>query len=70
MEKFWMVLVDNTRGCTYKHYSLESARIEAERLLNLPSNYGRGATILESVEYGKIKVPVTWDKIYYEGQEI
>jgi hypothetical protein len=70
--KFWMVLIDGTSGCTYKHADLESARVEAERLLRLPSNYGKGATILEAVEYGKIKpAPVEWQPIeYYEGKEI
>jgi hypothetical protein len=53
--KFYMVLIDGTRGCTYKHADLESARVEAERLLQMPSNYEKGATILEAVEYGKIK---------------
>lgn len=59
--KFWMVLVDDTRGCTYKHGTLGSARKEAERLLRLPEHSGRGVSILEAVEYGYIHYPpVEW----------
>jgi len=67
-----MVLMDNTRGCTYKHFSLEAARIEGERLLRLPGNENRGVTILEAVEYGKIVYPpVTWEPVaegMYQGK--
>jgi hypothetical protein len=75
MDKFWMVLIDGTESCRYKHPTFESARIEAERLLNKTGNFGNGATILEAVEYGKIKLnPIEWAKIDqivgYEGREI
>jgi len=72
--KFWMVLVDGTFGCSYRHPSLESARREAERLLRLPSNQEKGVTILEAMEYGRIKYPpVAWEAIpygMYQGEEI
>jgi len=55
-EKFWMVLIDGTRSTSYKHTTFDSARIEAERLLKL-CEPDRGATILEAVEYGRIKNP-------------
>ena len=60
-EKFWMVLVDGTETCRYKHETLELARLEAERLIKLPLNYGKGVTILEAIEYGTIIYPpVEW----------
>ena len=72
MERFWMVLIDGTRGCSYKHLTIESARAEAERLLRLSSNIGRGATIIEAVEYGRIVYPpVIWSPVaegMYKGE--
>ena len=65
MEKFWMVLVDGTEFCRVRHSSLEDAKAEVERLLLLPGNQGKGATILEAVEYGKAPVilPVEFEPI-------
>jgi len=72
MDKFWMVLIDDTSGCRYKHPTFESARIEAERLLRDESNQGKGATILEAVEYGrKVYPPITWEPVangIYKGE--
>ena len=74
MQRFWMVLIDGTRSTSYKHPTLESARIEAERLLRYPDNYLKGATILEAVEYRSITYPpIQWDKIsdgIYQGKEV
>ena len=59
--KFFMVLVDGTHSCSKKHYSKHEAVIEAERLVRLPSNQDKGATILEAIEYCKIEYyPITW----------
>ena len=72
--KFWMVLMDDTMSTTYKHESLESARSEAERLLKQDRYNGRGVTILEAIEYGKIVwPPVEWSTYRggtYQGTEI
>jgi hypothetical protein len=61
MDKFWMLLVDGRESCHFCHMTLESARREAERLLNLPENLGKGVTILSAIEYGKIQIhPIDW----------
>ena len=62
--KFWMALIEGTGGCSYRHPSLEEARKEAERLLGLPGNLYKTATILEAVESGKfVPTPVRWEEI-------
>ena len=53
-KKFWMVLVDNSDGCKHMHSSLGAAKQEVERLLQLPGNREKGATILEAMEYGTV----------------
>ena len=60
-DHFWMVYIDGKGGPTKKHYELNEARLEAERLLRLPSNQGCKAYILEAQSYGMIEqVPVVW----------
>ena len=62
--KFFMVLVDDTRCCSKKHSTKRGAKAEAERLVRLPSNQDKGATILEAIEYCKIEYyPITWQGI-------
>ena len=63
-EPFWMILIDGTASCRAKHRTCMEAQDEAARLLSLPENAGRGATLLKSVAYGKLKIPpVLWREI-------
>ena len=64
MEKFYMLLVDGTNSCRYKHLTLDEAVEEATELLHQPQNYGKGITILKSISYGKVETsPVKWGEI-------
>ena len=64
MQKTWMVLVDSTTFISKKHPTPEEAKLEAERLMLLPGNLGRGATILEAVQYGKMRrEPIVWEPV-------
>jgi len=59
--KFWMVWIENKRGPTKKHSTLDEARQEAERLLRLPENKWLIAYILECVSFGVIaNPPIIW----------
>ena len=64
MRTFWLLLVDGTRSCEYRHDTIESARNEAARILNMPYSQGKGITVLQAVEYGILsQVPVRWESI-------
>lgn len=66
--KFWMVWIEGRGNPTYKHYTLDDARLEAERLLRLPGNEWRKAFILESVSCGAIESPpVIWRTVVERG---
>jgi hypothetical protein len=59
--KFWMVWIENCTGPTKKHFTLDDARLEAERLLKLPENRWRIAYVLECMSFGAIESPpVIW----------
>jgi len=61
MNIFWMVWIEGKSGPTKKHYIVDEARLEAERLLRLPENRGHIAYILECMSYGAIESPpVIW----------
>ena len=53
MHKFWIVKIDGTASTSVEHPTYLDAINEAQRLLNLPQNAGRGATILEAIEHGR-----------------
>ena len=57
MQKFWMVLGNGTP--TYRHGSIVSAKVEAERLANL--NRGHEFTILESVGH-VVRADLIWTR--------
>ncbi len=63
MNRFWIIFVEHTDGGRhYRHSSLASAQIEAERLASLPGNQGKGVYVFECI--GKCKVeqtPVKWE---------
>jgi len=59
--KFWMVWIEGKSGPTKKHFTLDDARVEAERLLRLPENRWRLAYILQADSFGAIETPpVIW----------
>lgn len=66
MEKFWICWVEGTDGGRhYRHWSLQRAQTEAERLARLPNIAGREVYIFEC--RGKCKVeqsPVKWEVVW------
>lgn len=63
-DKFWMVYVEGTRGCSRRHTEYEIAKGEAERLLKQPCNYGKKVYLLEAVEFVHFEeMPVQWKEI-------
>jgi hypothetical protein len=61
MYKFWMVWIEGKSESTKKHFTVDEARLEAERLLRLPENRFHLAYILECTSFGVIEsLPVTW----------
>ena len=63
-EQFWMVWIEGKSGPTHQHFTLDEARLEAERLLRLPGNQGRRAFILECTNVGAIESPpVIWRSV-------
>jgi len=64
IDKFWMVYVEDTKGCTHKHINRTEAMEEAERLLRQPQNTGKKVYILESVGYTHFEpMPVKWETL-------
>ncbi len=63
MEKFWICYVTGTDGGRrYRHYTLESAQTEAERLAKLPDNQGKEIYLFECVGKCKVEpIPVKWN---------
>lgn len=63
MKRFWICWAEYTDGGThYRHYNLENAQMEAERLAKLPGVQGRTVYVFECV--GKCRVeqaPVKWE---------
>ncbi len=55
-----MLLIDGTETCRKKHGTRGSALQEAERLLYIPENKGKGVTLLEAVSYAEIKPLIKW----------
>ena len=61
---FFMLLVDGTETAKKRHATIEAARQEASRLLNLPDTKGKGITILKAVEQGKLpEVGIEWKEV-------
>jgi hypothetical protein len=59
--RFWMVWVEGKEGPAKKHFTMDDARLEAERLLRLPENKWRIAYLLEARDFGAIESPpVIW----------
>lgn len=59
--KFWMVWIEGKSSPTKKHFDMDEARLEAERLLKLPENRFHLAYILECTSFGAIESPpVIW----------
>ena len=59
--KFYMCYVEDSRGCSYIHPSLEDARTEAERLTKMPGNEGKRVYIMESIQFCQVEYPpVNW----------
>ena len=63
MQRFWVCYVEGTNGGVhYRHYSLEAAENEAERLARLPGRQCSMVYILECVEHCKVVLlPIEWD---------
>lgn len=59
-ESFWMVWIRGKSGPTRQHFTVDEARLEAERLLRLPGNQGMKAYILKATSCGEISSPVSW----------
>ena len=60
-EKFWICWVEDTNeGSYHKHPSLESAKIEAERLAEIPTNIGKEVYIMELIEVCLASIRIDW----------
>ena len=59
---FWLCYVEGTHiGFPYKHFTLEAAETEAERLAQLPDNRGKQVYVLGVISSCEVpKMPVTW----------
>jgi len=67
-EQFWMVWIEGKSGPTKKHFTVDDARVEAERLLNLPENRWHIAYLLEGMSFGAIESPpVIWRTVAERG---
>ena len=66
-EQFWMVWIEGKSGPTKRHFAVDDARVEAERLLRQLGNQGRRAFILESTSVGAIESPVSWRTVVERG---
>ena len=63
MVSFWICWVEGTNGGThYRHYTLENAEMEAERLAGLPDVQGERVYIFECIGicYQELS-PVKWE---------
>jgi len=59
--KFWMIFIEGRHTPTKKHFTVDDAVAEAERLLRLPGNKFHVAYILECMSFGAIEnPPVIW----------
>ncbi len=61
MEKFWMVFVTGTKGCTKQHSDEEQARAEAERLAKLYP--AEKVYLLEAIDFCIADTPVVWAEV-------
>jgi len=69
MYKFWMVWIEGKSGPTKKHFTVDDARLEAERLLRLPENRYQIAHLLECMSFGAIESPpVIWRTVVERKQ--
>ena len=61
VEKFWMIYVEGQRPPVWRHFTLELASDEAERLSRLPENQGKKVFVLEAVKCCRFDpTPTTW----------
>ena len=51
MNKFYMVLVAGSKGCSRRHLNIDDARKEADRVSGMVKNAGKEVIILEAIEY-------------------
>ncbi len=63
LSPFWECYVqDSDGGRHYRHYSIESAQAEAERLARLPTNQGKDVYIYQFVGRCKVEqTPIRWE---------
>lgn len=63
-EQFFMVWIEGRSGPTHQHFTLDEARLEAERLLRMQGNQSRRAFILKCTNVGAIESPpVIWRSV-------
>ena len=63
MDGFWIIFVEHTDGGRhYKHSTLSSAMVEAERLARLPENAYKSVYVFECTGICKAEqAPVKWE---------
>jgi hypothetical protein len=63
MERYWICNVEGTFGyAPFKHWTLEAAMDEAERLARLPNNIGKKVLLFGFAGECKVnEMPVTWE---------
>jgi hypothetical protein len=63
MERYWICNVEGTFGyAPFKHWTLEAAMDEAERLARLPNNIGKKVLLYGFAGECKVnEMPVTWE---------
>jgi hypothetical protein len=60
MNQFYMIFVEGGQSPTYRHQTLELARLEAQRLASLPDNVGKNVFLLCSLTYVTYN-PFVWN---------
>jgi len=67
--KFWMVFIEGRNTPTKRHFTVDDAHVEAERLLKLSENRFHVAYILECMSFGAIESPpVIWRTVAKRGE--
>ncbi len=63
MQRFWICYVQGTDGGRrYRHWALEDAETEAERLARLPNVEGRTVYVFECIARCHVEqTPVKWE---------
>ncbi len=60
---FYMLFVEGRTAPTYKHTTEADAKIEAERLAQLPANIGRKVYLLKAILSCVVETPVKWSDL-------